>query len=121
MAYNKGIQFIDIPFSAVNWINNLQFNKGREPILITNIGEFRDCTIEPDGEHYTILDFGRTKRGWIQYNVKEDEDLFKKRCVVARKKSSKYRGGLDIKEYYILVIRPTSIDSEYRRVRVGLI
>jgi len=28
---------------------------------------------------------------------------------------------LDIKEYYILVIRPTSIDGEYKRVRVRLI
>jgi len=28
---------------------------------------------------------------------------------------------LDVKEYYILVIRLTSIDSEYRRVRVRLI
>ena len=40
MAYNKGIQFIDIPFSIVNWINNLRFNKGRELILITNVGKF---------------------------------------------------------------------------------
>jgi len=33
--------------------------------------------MELDGKHYAILDFGRMKRGWIQYNIKEDEDLFK--------------------------------------------
>jgi len=123
MAYNGGIQFIDIPFGTVDWINNLGFDEEREPALIADIGEFRDCIMEPDGKHYAILDFGTTKRGWIQYDVKEDEDLFKERCVVVGKKSSKDKDGdrLDVKEYYILVIRPTSVDSEYKRVGVGLV
>ena len=77
--------------------------------------------MELDRKHYAILDFSRTKRGWIQYNIKEDEDLFKERYIVAGKKSSKDRDRLDVKEYYILIIRPTSIDGEYKRVRVGLI
>lgn len=118
MAYNGGIQFMDIPFGTVDWIDNLRFDKGRELVLITNVGEFRDCTMEPDGKHYAILDSSRTKRGWIQYDVEEDEDLFKERCVVVGKRSS---NRLDIKEYYILVIRPTSVDGEYKRVGVGLI
>ena len=125
MAYNKGIQFIDIPFGIVNQINNLRFNKGRELILIANIRKFWDCIMEPDRKRYAIFNFGRTKRGQIQYNVKEDEDLFKERYVVIRKKPSKdkIKAGdrLGIKVYYILVIRPTSIDSEYKRVRVRLI
>jgi len=127
MAYNGGIQFMDIPFGTVDWINNLRFDKGRELVLITDVGEFRDCTMEPDGKYYAILDFGRTKRGWIQYDVEEGEDLFKERCVVAGKKSSKDKDKiedgdrLDVKEYYILVVRPTSVDGEYKRVGVGLI
>ena len=121
MAYNGGIQFIKIPFGKVDWINNLQFDKGHELALITDVGEFRDCTMELDGKDYAILDFSRTKRGWIQYDVKEDEDLFKERCVVVGKMSNKDRDGLDIKEYYILVVRPTSVDGEYERVGVGLI
>ena len=185
MAYNGGIQFMDIPFGTVNWIDNLRFDKGCELVLITDVGEFRDCTMEPDEKHYAILDFGRTKRGWIQYDVEEDEDLFKERCAVAGKKSSKDKNlfrerravvgkkssknknlfrerravvgnkpskdknlfrerrvvvgvvvgkksskdkdkiedgdRLDVKEYYILVVRPTSVDGEYKRVGVGLI
>jgi hypothetical protein len=122
MAYNGGIQFMDIPFGTVDWIDNLRFDKGRELALITDVGEFRDCTMEPDGKHYAIRDSGR-KRGWIQYDVEEDEDLFKERCVVAGKKSIKDKDGdrLDVKEYYILVVRPTSVDGEYKRVGVGLI
>ena len=97
--------------------------------------------MEPDGKYYAILDSSKTKRGQIEYNIKEGEDLFKEQYVVVRKKSSKDRDSedknsenrdienrdskdgdrLDVKEYYILVVRPTSIDGEYKRVRVGLI
>ena len=107
---------MDIPFGTVDWINNLRFDERRKLVLITDVGEFRDCTMGPDGKHYAILDFGRTKRGWIQYDIEEGEDLFKERCVVVGKKSR-----LDVKEYYILVVRPTSVDGEYKRVGVGLI
>jgi hypothetical protein len=65
MAYNGGIRFIDIPFGTVDWIDNLWVKAGRELVLITDVGEFRDCTMELDGKDYAILDFGRTKRGWI--------------------------------------------------------
>ena len=116
---------MDIPFGTVDWIDNLRFDKRRKLALITDIGEFQDCTMERDGKHYAILDFGRIKRGWIQYDVEEDKDLFKERCVVAGKKSGKNKiedgDRLDVKEYYILVVRPTSVDNEYRRVGVGLI
>ena len=127
MAYNGGIKFMDIPFGTVDWIDNLRFDEGRELVLIADVGEFRNCTMEPDGKHYAILDSGRTKRGWIQYDIEEDEDLFKQQCVVAGKKSSKDEDKiedgdrLDVKEYYILVARPTSMDGEYKRVGVGLI
>ena len=121
MAYNGGIQFMDIPFGTVDWINNLRFDKEREPALITDIGEFRDCTMKPNGKRYVVLDVDGKKRGWIQYDVEEGEDLCNERCVVAGKKPSKDEDRLDVKEYYILVIRPTSVDSEYKRVGVGLI
>jgi len=121
MAYNRGIQFIDIPFSTVNWINSLRFNRECNLALIADIGEFRDYTMELDRKHYIVLDFSRTKRGWIQYDVNRGEDLCKERCVVAEKKSSKDKYRLDVEEYYILVVRPTSVDDKYKRVGVGLI
>ena len=112
---------MDIPFDNINWINNLRFDKGHELALITDVGEFRDCTMELNRKYYAILDFGKMKRGWIQYNIKEDKDLFKKQSIVTRRKSSKYWDRLDVKKYYILVIRPTSVDSKYKKIRVGLI
>jgi len=76
--------------------------------------------MEPDGKRYAVFDFGRIKRGWIQYDVEEGGDLCKERCVVAGKKSNKGFDRLGV-EYYILVVRPTSVDDEYERVGVGLI
>ncbi|KAF2179162.1 hypothetical protein K469DRAFT_694871 [Zopfia rhizophila CBS 207.26] len=131
MAYHSGIQYMDIPFGKVDWIDNLRFDKERQHALITDVGGFRDCRteqeVEQEGKHYAVLDFGRIKRGWILYDVEEREDLCKEYCVVVGKKSKKdndkMEGGnrLNIQEYYILVVRPTSVVDEYRRVGVGLI
>ena len=116
MAYNGGIQFLEIPFSEVGWANDLQFDPKRENALIADIGDFLRCTMEPDRKQYAVIDSDGTKRGWIQYDVKDGEQLSKEQCVVIgrTKKSS-------VEEYYILVARPTCVDGEYNRVGVGLV
>jgi hypothetical protein len=127
MAYNGSIQFISIPFDKVYWVDTLQFDKERKSALVTNIGEFQDCTMELDGTHYAVLDFDRVKRGWIQYDVEEGEDLCKERCVVVGKVNEDERkdesegGYRSVEKYYILIVRPTSRDGEYRRVGIGLV
>ena len=127
MAYNGGVRFMDIPFGTVDWINNFWLNEERELVLIADIGEFRDCTMEPNGKYYAVLDFGGMERGWIQYDIEGGEDLCKDRCVVAGKKSNKDKDKIEdgdilgVKEYYILVVRPASVDGKYERVGVGLI
>lgn len=122
---------MDIPFGRVDWIDNLRFDEERGHALITDVGGFRDCRMErlmeQDGKYYAVLDFGRTKRGWILYDVEERGDLFKEHCVVVGMKSNKDNDkiedgdGLDVKEYYILVVSLTGVDGEYERVGVGLI
>ncbi|KAF2192458.1 hypothetical protein K469DRAFT_717007 [Zopfia rhizophila CBS 207.26] len=112
---------MDIPFSNVDWIDKLHFDKECELALIADVRAFLDCTVQPDGNQYAVLDFGGMKRGWIQYDVEESKDeesknIRKIECVIAGKKSNE-----DVKEYSILVVRPTKVDGEYRRVGVGLI
>lgn len=125
MAYNGGIQFMDkdIPFGAVDWINNLRFDKKREHALVAKVGKFRDGMkldgMKLNGKH-TVLDSGDEERGWIQYDVKgkdeESRDLCEERCIVVGKKAK------EIAKYYILVVKPTNeIEGEYRRVGVGMI
>jgi len=105
---------MDIKTKLAEWVDTLQFDKEREHALITDVGKFRDCTMEPDGDHHVILDFSRRKRGWIRYDVENDSEPRQERCVVI--------GGHERDfDYYILVVVPTRVDGEYRRVGVGTI
>jgi len=126
MAYNGSIKFIKIPFNCVDWNIELQFNKKHKHVffnkkgkdaLVTNIGVFQNYSLEQRNTSYAILDSSKAERGWIQYNIKASKDLQAKRYVVVGRESQ----GLRNKKYYILVIRPTSVDGEYTRVRVGRI
>ena len=65
---------------------------------------------------YAVLDSDGAKRGWIQYDVEGSKDLRKEQCVVVGRKSNS-----GIKEYYVLVVRLTRVDGEYRRIGVRLI
>ena len=85
---------MDIPFSRVDQINNLQFNKKHSYMfyvffnrifnkkgkyaLIISIGGFQNYSLEQKGIYYTILDLSETERGWIQYDITGGEDLYAK-------------------------------------------
>jgi hypothetical protein len=118
MAYSGGIQFVDIPLGRVDWIDHLRFDEEREcdHAIISNLWTFQNCTMGLYGAQYAVLDSDGAKRGWIQYDVEGGKDLRKEQCVVVGRKSN---GGIE--EYYVLVVRPTRVDGEYRRIGVGLI
>lgn len=80
--------------------------------MITDVGKFQDCTIKSDKSCYAVLDLSRTVRGWICYNVKDSKNLLKEHCVIAESTENS-------KGYYILIVRPTTVDSKYVRVRIG--
>ena len=112
---------MDIPFGYVDWVDTLWFDRDYKLALITDIGEFWHCTMKLDGKDYAILDRSAVKRGWIQYDVENGEGL-KDRCVVVGK-TSVYKGSsvFPVSECYMLVVRPTGVDAEYKRVGVGVI
>ena len=130
MAYDGGVKFIDIPFGGVDWINYLRFDGGHnfmlfkkkgKHALITEIGGFRNCSLQKKERCHAILDSSKTERGWIQYDIMGTEDLQAERCVVVGRKLHEDQHGLKKTKYYILVVRPTSTDGEYERVGVGLV
>ncbi|KAL5399273.1 hypothetical protein PMIN03_012691 [Paraphaeosphaeria minitans] len=118
MAYSGGIQFMSIPFGEVDWIDHLRFDEECEGdhAIISSLWTFQDCMMGPYEAQYAVLDSNGAKRGWIQYDVEGSKDLCKEQCVVVGRKSNS-----SIEEYYILVVRSTSVDVEYKRVGVGLI
>jgi hypothetical protein len=119
MAYTGGIQFMEIQWGAVEWIDNLWLDDERKLALCGEEGRFQKCTTKPDKRRHVILDFGGMERGWIQYDLEEEsEDISKVRCVViGRDKET----TSNVIMYYILVVRPTSVDGEYDRVGSGTI
>jgi hypothetical protein len=129
MAYDGGIQFMDIPFGKVDWMISLRFDKKHKywwfekkgkPALVTDIGVFQNCRLERRDISYAILDSGKAERGWIRYDVEASEGLDIERCVVVGREAYENRLRLR-KYYYILVVKPTSVDNEYTRVGVGWI
>ena len=117
MAYDGSIKFMEFSFGCVEWNVELRFNKKGKDALVTNVGVFRKCSLEQRDTSYAILDSSKAERGWIQYNIEASEDLQAERCVVVGRESQWLRN----KKYYILVVRPTSVDGEYTRVGVGWI
>ena len=131
MAYGGGIQFMDIPFGDVDWNIKLQFNKERKHVfnifkrkgrhaLVTDIGVFRNCSLEQRDISYAVLDSSKAERGRIWYDIEASGDLHTEWCVVVGRNCKDEHGPRN-RKYYILVVRPTSVDGEYTRVGVGWI
>jgi hypothetical protein len=116
MAYSGGIQFLDIPARSVSWMNGLRFDEGRKSALIADVGKFRNCTIKPDGDCWTVFNLFGKKRGWIRYDVEDNGKHRKERCVVVGRTWRR-----NVEEYYILVVLPNIVEGEYRRVGIGMV
>ncbi|KAF2196147.1 hypothetical protein GQ43DRAFT_499630, partial [Delitschia confertaspora ATCC 74209] len=123
MAYSGGIQFMNIAFNAVHWIDNLRFDEECEcdHAIVSNVWKFQNCTMELHGALYKILDSDGMPRGWVQYDIEDGEELDKEWCIVVGRIEDNENDALGIKKYYILVVRPTSVHGEYKRVGIGLI
>ncbi|KAF2452684.1 heterokaryon incompatibility protein-domain-containing protein, partial [Lineolata rhizophorae] len=121
MAYGGGIQFMEIPFGRVGWNDGLRFSEEHKHVLLTDIGVFRNCRLEPSGGSYAVLDSSEAERGRIRYDTKASEGLDAERCVVVGRELDENELGAGHKKNYILVVRPTSVDDEYMRVGSGWI
>jgi hypothetical protein len=126
MAYEEGIQFTEDPFGDLDLFDNLRFAPPPdETALITKVWEFQDCHLGEaalETTRHQILDSRGIERGWIMYDVEDEEDLCGERgVVVARCRRSDISSSdsqqLDSWEYYILVVR--QIAGEYKRVGIG--
>jgi hypothetical protein len=82
--------------------------------LIADVGVFQNCKMKFEGSRHAVFDLSETNRGWICYDVEDGKNLLEEYCVVVG--STK-----DSKDYYILVVRPTGVKSEYERVGMGLV
>ena len=119
MAYGGGIQFSSTPFGKMEWIEKLQFDKKDKHALVADVGVFRNCNVERGDTSHAILDLSGTRIGSIKYDIEASEDLHVDQCIVVGRMRYKNEHGSLYWQYVILVVRPTSVDGEYRRVGVG--
>jgi hypothetical protein len=117
MACSGGIKFMEVANGYVSWVNALAFDDERDSAaLIADVGEFQHVTLKPDGDRYTVFNFFRRAKGWIQYDIEGGESGRRDHCVVVGRTE-----GIRKKHYYILVVVPTREDGEYTRVGVGMV
>jgi hypothetical protein len=119
MAYHGGIRFLgeeEIPYDDMQLLTSLRFDQDCDcrHVLVADVGKFRDCTTQSDGNRCVVFDFSWTKCGWIRYDVEDGKNLLEEHCVVVG-------STLDGENYYVLVTRSTSVDGEYERVGIGLV
>jgi hypothetical protein len=117
MAYHGGIRFKDeeeLPVGQAHWITSLRFDKDRDcnHALIADVRVFKDCKMKFDGVRYAVFDLSETNRGWICYDVEDGKNLLEEHCVVVG-------STVNSENYYILLVRPTTVDGEYERVGMG--
>jgi hypothetical protein len=115
MAYNGGIRFLneeEIHFGPVEWSTELRFDENCDHALIADVRVFQNCTMESEGCRYAVFDLSETNRGWIRYDVEDGENLLEEHCVIVGSSENS-------KDYYVLLVRPTTLDCEYKRVGMG--
>jgi hypothetical protein len=119
MAYRGGIKFVHVSFAAsddIRWQRELRFDTEQNDALTGSFGTFWKCTMIQKETQYAILDSTATERGWLQFDVEDGTDLDMQKCVVVGRTGQEP----EIK-YFILVVRQTATNREYKRVGVGLI
>lgn len=127
MAYDGGIQFMDIPFFGVDWNTALKFNgryipgllRTAKDALVTDLGVFQNCDLKQRDTSCAILDANKAERGCILYDVEVNEDLHAQGCVVVGRQFSRYSFLPIETKYWILVVRSTGVDGDYKRIGVG--
>ena len=117
MAYDGGICFQDekeLPVGVVRWNISLRFDKDRDcdHSLIADVGKFQDCEMKLEGSLHAVFDLSETNRGWICYDIEDGKDILQEHCVVVGSTQN-------LEDYYILLVRPTAVDGEYKRVGMG--
>jgi hypothetical protein len=117
MACSGDIEFIKVEIGSVSWNDALTFDVERNSALIADVGEFRNCTMRPDGSYSTIFELSTSETEWIRYDTESDRVGDGNYCVVVGKTE---RSSLE-EHYYILVVVPAREDGEYRRVAVGMV
>jgi hypothetical protein len=124
MAYTGGIEFIEDEYGDLDVFQNLKFDEEDRKALTTDLWEFVDCHLKGEEEESgatsrkMLISLSGMEIGWIQYDVKDGQDLpLDGSAVVGR---SKAKGRLDPQNCHILILRHR-VKNKYERVGFGMV
>lgn len=124
MAYSGGIKFVEVPFKGVGWIKGfLGFKQERNGAITASLGEIvgcsarrcNNCTARLCEARHELVEAGK-ETGWVRYDFEGNEEPNTIQCVVIGRKTATDN---DPAQDYVLLVRPTGADREYKRVGVG--
>jgi hypothetical protein len=121
MVYSGGVKFIDVGFGKMEWIDSLRFDEKREEAIIASLWAFRDCTLVRCGSYHEVRCPNGATKGRIDYDVSGGDIFSKESCVIVGKESFNFSERDSASTYHMLVVRPTDVNGEYRRVGAGTI
>jgi hypothetical protein len=129
MAYTGGIEFMDDAYGKLEVFKNLNFSKGDQKALVTNVWEFRNCNLKEEAKlgatRRQILESSEKEIGWIMYDVEGEKDLRRRQSVVIGRtcqRDGPESNGLGNLEYHILLVRQRGENEyEYERVGIGMV
>lgn len=117
MAYSGRVSFFSTP-ATCKWFEYLHFDEkgGCDHAIRSHLWTFRDCTLEPESYPCKLVNSNGVCMGQIVYDDNDRKEFLEERCVVIGRERE-----LKFFRYYILVVRPTGVDGEYKRVGMGMV
>ena len=113
MSYSGGIKFMIEPSDAFNSAIALGFYQNRRECLNVEIADFWEVSLKENDTEYEVLDLQGQKVGTIYYDT--DDIIQSPQCIIVGRSPR----SDEIYRYFILVVKPALVQSEYERIGCG--
>lgn len=121
MAYDGRIKFMGLLHPEVHWAKDVKLEWDEKPVLAAIVRSFRNCTFKhkDTGINDNPLDLVSDSevRGQIWYDDQGNGNLDDDKGVILGQNLPSNLNWKDM--FYVLIVRPTDAESEYKRAGVG--
>lgn len=114
MSYIGAIKFMIEPKHGLDYAIALFFCPDRRECLNVEIADFWEVLLKEMDTKYEVLDLQGQKVGTIYYDT--DDIIQSPQCVIVGQSPGGYAH-----RYFILIVKPTLVQSEYERIGCGYI
>lgn len=124
MAYEGGIEFLDIPYGKFMFFAPVEFDPADETALIVQLWAFKNDSVaqgvtSTSGERQ-IIDAKGEEAGSISYDAKDREDPHRPLCVIIGRANVPIDAAQEEIRYHILIAKKSQeAEGTYERIGVG--